>query len=124
MRTRFEFWHILAPCANGCPKCYSLEDQTILFAHRNLMKVETFSSGLCMQPSFIAVRIYPCACVRIRHLFQMSASGSMTFDAQVWSHLNCLEKGGFPALLWDTLKDFGYPTYPEYSARELMSIGK
>jgi hypothetical protein len=30
----------------------------------------------------------------------------MTVDAQVWTHLNCLEEGGFPALLWDTLKDF------------------
>jgi hypothetical protein len=54
----------------------------------------------------------------------MSASGSMTVDAQAWTHLNCLEEGGFPALLWDTLKDFGYAAYPEYSARELMSTGQ
>jgi hypothetical protein len=57
----------------------------------------------------------------ICHLFQMSASGSMSVDAQAWTHLNCLEEGGFPALLWDTLKDFGYTAYPEYSARELMT---
>jgi hypothetical protein len=44
----------------------------------------------------------------ICHLLQMSASGSMTVDAQAWTHLNCLEEGGFPVLLWDTLKDFGY----------------
>jgi hypothetical protein len=55
------------------------------------------------------------------HLFQMSASGSMNVDAQAWTHLNCLEEGGFPALLCDTLKDFGYTAYPEYSARELMT---
>jgi hypothetical protein len=48
----------------------------------------------------------------------------MTVDAQAWTHLNCLEEGGFPALLWDTLKDFGYATYPEYSARELMTTGQ
>jgi hypothetical protein len=60
----------------------------------------------------------------IRHLFQMSASGSMNVDAQAWTHLNCLEEGGFPALLWDTLKDFGYTVYPEYSARELMTSGQ
>jgi hypothetical protein len=48
----------------------------------------------------------------------------MTIDAQAWTHLNCLEEGGFPTLLWDTLKDFGYPAYPEYSARELMSTGQ
>jgi hypothetical protein len=54
----------------------------------------------------------------------MSASGSMTVDAQAWTHLNCFEEGGFPALLRDTLKDFGYTTYPEYSARELMTSGQ
>jgi hypothetical protein len=45
----------------------------------------------------------------------------MTVDAQAWTHLNCLEEGGFLALLWDTLKDLGYTAYPEYSARELIS---
>jgi hypothetical protein len=38
--------------------------------------------------------------------------------------VNYLEKGGFPALLWDTLKDFGYTTYPEYSMREVMTTGQ
>jgi hypothetical protein len=51
----------------------------------------------------------------------MSASGSVTVDAQAWTHLNYLEEGGFPALLWDTLNDFGYTTHPEYSAHELMT---
>jgi hypothetical protein len=59
----------------------------------------------------------------ICHLFQMSTSRSMTVDAQAWTHLNCLKERGFHALLWDTLKDFGYATYPEYSARELMTTG-
>jgi hypothetical protein len=54
----------------------------------------------------------------------MSASESMTVDAQTWTHLNCLEDGGFPALLWDTLKDFWYTTYLEYSAHELMTTGQ
>jgi hypothetical protein len=48
----------------------------------------------------------------------------MTVDVQVWTHLNCLKGGGFPALLWDTLNDFGYTAYPEYSARELMTTGQ
>jgi hypothetical protein len=48
----------------------------------------------------------------------------MTVDGQAWTHLNCLEEGGFPALLLDTLKDLGYTAYPEYSARELMSTGQ
>jgi hypothetical protein len=45
----------------------------------------------------------------------------MIVEAQAWTHLNFLEEGGFPALLWDTLNDFGYTTCPEYSARELMT---
>jgi hypothetical protein len=48
----------------------------------------------------------------------------MNVDAQAWTHLNCLEEGSLPALLWDTLKDFGYTVYPEYSARELMTTGQ
>jgi hypothetical protein len=48
----------------------------------------------------------------------------MNVDAQVWTQLNCLKEGGFPTLLWDTLKDFGYTVYPEYSARELMTTGQ
>jgi hypothetical protein len=48
----------------------------------------------------------------------------MSVDAQAWTHLNCLEEGGFPALLWDILKDFGYTVYPEYSALELMTSGQ
>jgi hypothetical protein len=54
----------------------------------------------------------------------MSASGPVNVDAQAWAHLNCLEEGGFPALLWDTLKDLGYTVYPEYSSRELMTTGQ
>jgi hypothetical protein len=38
--------------------------------------------------------------------------------------VNYLEEGGFPALLWDTLKDFGYTAYLEYSTREVMTTGQ
>jgi hypothetical protein len=38
--------------------------------------------------------------------------------------VNYLEEGGFPTLLWDTLKDFGYTTYPEYSTCEVMTTGQ
>jgi hypothetical protein len=38
--------------------------------------------------------------------------------------VNYLEEGGFPALLWDTLKDFGYTAYPEYSTHEVMTTGQ
>jgi hypothetical protein len=54
----------------------------------------------------------------------MSASRSLNVDAQAWTHLNFLEEGGFPALLWNILKDFGYTVYPEYSARQLMTTGQ
>jgi hypothetical protein len=43
---------------------------------------------------------------------------------EAWTLVNYLEEGGFPALLWDTLKDFGYTTYPEYSTREIMTTGQ
>jgi hypothetical protein len=33
-------------------------------------------------------------------------------------------KGGFSALLWDTLKDFRYTAYPEYSTSEVMTTGQ
>jgi hypothetical protein len=66
MRTRFEFQHILAPCVNGYRKCYPHEDQTYpLCSPKSCWRFESFSSGLCMQLSFIAVKIYPCACACI-----------------------------------------------------------
>jgi hypothetical protein len=43
---------------------------------------------------------------------------------EAWTLVNCLEEGGFPALLWDTLKDFGYTAYPEYSTRGVMTTGQ
>jgi hypothetical protein len=48
---------------------------------------------------------------------------SASADVEAWTLVNYLEEGGFPALLWDTLKDFGYITYPEYSTREVMTTG-
>jgi hypothetical protein len=45
-------------------------------------------------------------------------------DVEAWTLVNYLEEGGFPALLWDTLKDFGYTAYPEYSTREFMTTGQ
>jgi hypothetical protein len=45
-------------------------------------------------------------------------------DVEAWTLVNYLEEGGFPALLWDTLKDFGYTAYPEYSTREVMTTGQ
>jgi hypothetical protein len=55
---------------------------------------------------------------------QMDNAGSTSADVESWTLVNYLEEGGFPALLWDTLKDFGYTTYPEYSTREVMTTGQ
>jgi hypothetical protein len=49
---------------------------------------------------------------------------SASADVEAWTLVNYLEEGGFPALLWDTLKDFGYTTYPEYSTREILTTGQ
>jgi hypothetical protein len=54
----------------------------------------------------------------------MDHVGSTSTDVESWTLANCLEEGGFPALLWDTLKDFGYATYPEYWTREVMTTGQ
>jgi hypothetical protein len=51
----------------------------------------------------------------------MDHLGSTSVDVETWTLMNCLEGGGFPALLWDTLKDFGYAAYPEYSTHEVMT---
>jgi hypothetical protein len=51
----------------------------------------------------------------------MDNAGSTSADVEARTLVNYLEEGGFPALLWDTLKDFGYTTYPEYSTREIMT---
>jgi hypothetical protein len=41
-------------------------------------------------------------------------AGSASADVETWTLMNYFEEGGFPALLWDTLSDFGYTIYPEY----------
>jgi hypothetical protein len=51
----------------------------------------------------------------------MDNIGSASVDVEAWTLVNYLEDGGFPALLWDTLKDFRYTAYPEYSTREVMT---
>jgi hypothetical protein len=55
---------------------------------------------------------------------QMDNAGCTSADVDSWTLVNYLEEGGFPALLWDILKDFGYTTYPEYSTREIMTTGQ
>jgi hypothetical protein len=54
----------------------------------------------------------------------MDNAGSASVDVESWTLVNYLEEGGFPALLWDILKDFAYTTYPEYSTREVMNTGQ
>jgi hypothetical protein len=54
----------------------------------------------------------------------MDNAGSASADAEAWTRVNYLEEGGFLALLWDTLRDFGYTVYLEYSTREVMTTGQ
>jgi hypothetical protein len=49
---------------------------------------------------------------------------SASADVEAWTLGNYLEEGGFPALLWDTLKDFGYTAYPEFSTHEVLTTGQ
>jgi hypothetical protein len=54
----------------------------------------------------------------------MDNIGPASANVEAWTLVNCIEEGGFPTLLWDTLKDLGYTTYPEYSTREVMTTGQ
>jgi hypothetical protein len=54
----------------------------------------------------------------------MDNIGSTSADVEAWTLVNYLEEGGFPTLLWDTLKDFGYTAYPEFSTCEVMTTGQ
>jgi hypothetical protein len=54
----------------------------------------------------------------------MDNVGSASADVEAWTLVNYLEERGFHALLWDTLMDFGYTIYPEYSTREVMTTGQ
>jgi hypothetical protein len=56
--------------------------------------------------------------------YQMDNIGSASVNVETWTLVNYLEEGGFPTLLWDTLKDFGYTAYLEYSTREIMTTGQ
>jgi hypothetical protein len=54
----------------------------------------------------------------------MDNAGSTSANVESLTLVDYLEEGGFPALLWDTLRSFGYTTYPEYSTREIMNTGQ
>jgi hypothetical protein len=54
----------------------------------------------------------------------MDNLGSASVDVEAWTLVNYLEESGFSALLWDTLKDFGYTACPEYSTREVMTTSQ
>jgi hypothetical protein len=54
----------------------------------------------------------------------MDNIGSASTNVEAWTLVNYLEEDGFLALLWDTLKDFGYTSYLEYSTREVMTTGR
>jgi hypothetical protein len=54
----------------------------------------------------------------------MDHLGSMSADVNACTLVNYSKEGGFPTLLWDTLKDFGYTAYTKYSTREVMTTGQ
>jgi hypothetical protein len=54
----------------------------------------------------------------------MDNIASASAEVEAWTLVDYLAEGGFPALLWDTLKDFGYTSYPEYSTCEVMTTGQ
>jgi hypothetical protein len=77
---------------------------------------------------FCVDRVYPCTLTQSSshfcHYGQMNNIGSASANVEEWTLVNYLEEGGFPALLCDTLKDFGYTAYPKYSTREIMTTSQ
>ncbi|CAL4956459.1 unnamed protein product [Urochloa decumbens] len=47
----------------------------------------------------------------------------LVVDAEGLVCSNCLHRGGFPSLMWDTLKQFGYLQPPMYVGREYDELG-
>jgi hypothetical protein len=75
---------------------------------------------LCLSLSCTLESIYSHFCPYV----QMDNTESASANVETRTLVNYLEEGGFPALLWDTLKDFGYTTYPEYLTREVITTGQ
>jgi hypothetical protein len=76
--------------------------------------------------SFIMDRVYPCTHTHpsdshFCRYAQTDHLESASADVEAWTLVDCFKEGGFPALLWHTLKDFGYTAYPEYSTCEVMT---
>jgi hypothetical protein len=92
------------------------------YSLRSCSKFETLVVFFVCNSLFIAMRIYPCAhaCIWFLHL-SLYPDVCLRIHDRWRADVDSLELPGFPALLWDTLKDFGYTAYPEYSARGLMT---
>jgi hypothetical protein len=63
---------------------------------------------LTLPYSWIELPLYTRTCLILTfcHYVQMDNPSSTSADVESWTLVNYLEEGGFPALLWDTLKDF------------------
>src|SRR5688572_15113055 len=53
----------------------------------------------------------------------MAAPGHVLYGADGFSHSTCLHFEGFPAILWDTLRWFGYQSPPLYMGRMYLEHG-
>src|SRR5688572_3400197 len=53
----------------------------------------------------------------------MAALGHVFYGADSVSHSTCLHFEGFPAILWDTLRWFGYQSPPLYVGRMYQEHG-
>ena len=47
----------------------------------------------------------------------------MVFDAEGRAHSECLHWDGFPSILWDMLRQAGYPCPPRYVGGEFEEMG-
>jgi len=53
----------------------------------------------------------------------MAAPALMVFDEDGHAHSECIHWEGFPSILWEVMRDAGYPSPPHYVGEEFQEMG-
>ena len=53
----------------------------------------------------------------------MDAAPLMAFDTEGRAHSACIHWEGFPSILWEVMRDAGYPSPPCYVGEEYLERG-
>ena len=70
---------------------------------------------------------YPKSVLTITHLctsfVQMAAPALLVFNEDGRAHYECTHWQGFPSILWEVMRDAGYPSPPRYVGEEFHEMG-